>query len=85
MEGLQVWQTEAKLEKFLKEARAKGYVLPSFCANAKFRVAAWPTLSADGTLLGALGAAWHVAADATEDATEKVLAALRETAARLKV
>lgn len=83
VEGVRVWQNEAKLEKFLKEARAKGYVVPPSNANAKFRVAARPNLSESGKLLGALGAAWHVAPDAKEDITEKVLAALKEASALL--
>jgi DNA-binding IclR family transcriptional regulator len=83
VEAIQVWQTETRLEKFLKEIRAKGYVLPPFCANSKFRLAAWPNLSSDGKLLGVLGAAWHVAPGATEDNTARVLAALRQAAQRV--
>jgi len=80
VEGLQVWQTEAKLEKFLKEIREKGHVLPPFCANSKFRLAACPNLSVDGKLLGVLGAAWHALPTTEEDVTEKALAALCEAA-----
>ncbi|MDD5708143.1 MAG: helix-turn-helix domain-containing protein [Kiritimatiellae bacterium] len=83
LEGVRVWRNEAKLEKFLKEVRARGYVLPPSNTNAKFRVAARPNLSESGKLLGALGAAWHVAPNAKEDITEKVLAALKEASAVL--
>lgn len=83
VEGIALWQTEARLEQFLAEVRTKGYVLPPFCNASKFRLAAWPNLSAGGRLLGVLGAAWHVAPDATTDSTTDVLAALRDAAERV--
>jgi DNA-binding IclR family transcriptional regulator len=83
VEAIQTWQTEARLEKFLHEVRAKGYVLPPFCASSRFRLAAWPNLSPTGRLLGVLGVAWHVAPGVKEYGTQKVLTALRDAAARV--
>jgi len=83
VEGIALWQTEARLEQFLAEVRARGYVLPPFCNASKFRLAAWPNLSSDGRLLGVLGAAWHVAPEASGDGTTEVLTALREAATRV--
>jgi len=78
--GASIWQTEARLEEFLAQVRATGYVLPPFCQDSGFKVAAAPHLAGDGRLLGVLGAAWHVAPEAVEQGTAEVLAALREAA-----
>ncbi len=80
VEAIQLWQTESRLEKFLKEVRTKGYVLPPFSAKSDFRVAAWPILAAGGKLLGVLGAAWHAVPGVKDGGTANVLAALRDAA-----
>ena len=83
VEAIQVWPSEAKLERFLKEARARGFVLPPFCDKASFRLAARPKLASTGRLLGIFGAAWHAVPGAADGGTKTVLDALRAAAAHL--
>ena len=80
VEGMSVWQTEERLEKFLVEARGRGVILPPFCAESSFKLAAVPYLASNGKLVGVLGAARHVAPGAGESGTAEVVAALRDAA-----
>lgn len=81
--GVSIWETEAALECFLAEVRDKGLVLPPFCREARFKVAAVPHVSQAGKCLGVLGAAWHVDTDDSEDQTETVMTTLQAGLAEL--
>ncbi|MBN2450622.1 MAG: helix-turn-helix domain-containing protein [Lentisphaeria bacterium] len=83
VEGIGIWQTPARLEAFLAEVRARGYVLPPFCSGSTFRLAAWPVLGRDGRLRGMFGAAWQVVSGSGGDGTAAVLSALRDAAAEV--
>ncbi|MBT3377202.1 MAG: helix-turn-helix domain-containing protein [Lentisphaerae bacterium] len=81
LSGLGVWENEKQLEDFLGETRSRGWVLPPFSKDSRFRVAAVPSFSADGKLRGVLGAAWHSDPKQKDDKTEDILATLQEITA----
>jgi len=80
LEGISLWQTEARLEEFLEEARKKGLVIGPFGCASTFRLVGLPYLSLNGELIGVFGAAWNVTPDAEDGGIRQVVAALREAA-----
>ncbi len=85
IEAAHHWQSEAALDAFLAEARACGHVIPPFCAERTYKLAAWPVFAADNALVGVLGVAWYTATPVLRRTERKmILDALRQAAQFVK-
>jgi DNA-binding IclR family transcriptional regulator len=80
IEGITLWESEEKLERYLAVVRETGYALPPFCSESRHKLAALPSISHHGRVLGVFGVAWNQ----TEDDSEEVIASMREAARRLQ-
>lgn len=62
IEGVALWQTEDRLERFLADVRKRCYVVPPFCNASNYVLAAVPVLSDSDRVLGVFGIARRRAA-----------------------